>query len=463
LFLEPDVTITRSAKITYTVLEGADILAHGHETARKLWNYTRWCLIGYNEKLRIERGDSWEVYRRNLPHARGEKYPGGFGLQKELKDYWAAKELSDRCFSYTIKDFDIAMKSWFSNIKTNPQARPPKYSKGPRILNFEVGRNAKNIGEWTYKLTVLGGHIEKRHAVIKLHIQPGIKMRDIGLLRLQPDGTGVITFGKPTQDSPGDNIAGVDLGIINIAAIAFSNGDSILFTGKGILARNQWYQKRASQCKPKEWSKGKAESRQSERHKSYRRKAGNVQKLAVHNLTRHIINECILRSVGTIVMGDLTGIREDKDFGKRQNQQLHNWPFAEILRQIQYKAQEAGIEVITVSERNTSKCCHVCGQVGRRDPRGILTCQDCGFAINSDVNGAFNIMNKVSPVPAYAGVGVEAVLPGLPSPSAVTMGTGEAPLSQIEPTFIAKFDLRNWSVAQTVCNTKCSSLAIIVH
>lgn len=468
-------TLTRSQKITYTVLEGADILRRGHEVARHLWNYTRWCCIGYNEKLVKERqgyigfekngkwiykGVDWEIARRNLPHSRGEGYPGGLTLQKELKDYWAAKDLSDRCFSCTIKDFDIAMRSWFSNLKSNPKARPPKYCKDPRILNFEIGRNAKPVGEWTYRLTVLGGHIKERHAIIRLHLQPGIKMKDISLIRLQPDGTGVIVNQVKQYQSPGEAIAAIDLGIINAAVVAFQNGESIMITGKGLLAADQWGNKQAAKCKPKGWVKGKAESRQSEKFKAYRHKVGNIRRLTVHNLTRFILEECVRRQVGTLVIGDLKGIRKNADHGKAGNQKLHAWPFAEIARQLKYKGEEVGITVIKRNERGTSSRHHLTGEKGTRSPRGLVTFKKTGQIVHSDVNGAFGILNnylaeigqgKVSP--ALIRVGVEAVLPGPPS-TGLKQGAGEVrePIPQIHPTFVAKFDLRNWSLKQTRCS-----------
>jgi len=354
------------------------------------------------------------------------------------------------------------MRSWWSNLKSNPKARPPRYAADPRQLTFEVGRNAKRVGEWTYRLTVLGGKIKDRYTFIKLHIKPGIKMKDIKLIRVQPDLTGTVTYSIDQKQSKGNGIAGIDLGIINIATIAFQDGTSILCSGKGILASDQWFNKRAAKCKPSNWKPGQEMTRPSKRFKTYKRKAGNVRRLAVHNLTRYIVNQCVEREVETIVLGDLKGIRKDADHGKRGNQKLHAWPFAEILRQITYKAEESGIEVKTVSERNTSKCCHYCGQVGIRHPRGLLKCKICGIVINSDVNGAFNILNKVSPSPVFAGVGVEADLPGLPSPEIVAnningQGTGKERFSQIPPTFIAKFDLRNWSIVQNRCNSATQS------
>jgi len=458
-------TLIRSAPITFEILQGSEILGIGHETARKLWNYTYWCILGYNEKLRQQRGDDWDRFKRNQAYNRtGEKYPGKFTLLKELKDYWAAKNLNNRCSTNIIFEFDSAMRSWFSNVKIDPAARPPGYAKYPKQLTFEVGKNAKPLGDWTYKLTVLGRHILERHAVIRLRLAPGIKMAKIELIRLQPDGSGTIVYYVEPTQNVASGVAGIDVGIINTAVVAFQNGESMLYSGKAILDSDRYYQKRAKACKPKNWSKGQAKGKKSQRNKAYENKAGDIRKLAIHNLTRNIIDECIKRGVGTIVLGDLTGIRKDKNFGKAGNQKFHAWPFARIRQQLIYKAEEVGIEVTVVSERNTSKCCHICGQVGRREPRGLLTCRNCNVQINSDVNGAFNILNKVSPAPAYAGVGVEAVLPGLPSLSPADRNrlSGNRQISQIAPTFVAKFDLRNWSIVQARCHTIACGQAVAV-
>ena len=455
-------TLVRAQKITYEVINGGDILERGHETARRLWNYTRWCLIGYNENLRRQRGDDWDRFKRNQAYNQtGEKYPGRFVLQKELKDHWTAKDLSDRCFSETIKDFDVAMRSWFSNLKSNPKAKPPRYSKIPRILKFQVGRNVKPVGNMIYQLTVLGGHIKERHVTIRLKIKPGIKMSEIDWIYLHPDGSGVAIHDIEATKVTGNGIAAIDLGIINIATVAYQDGTSVMYSGKALLSANQWANKQSAKCKPKNWSKGKQQEGQSKKFKAYRRKAGNITKLATHNLTRHIIDDCVIREVGTLVIGDLKGIREDADHGKKGNQRLHAWPFAMIRRQLEYKAQEVGIEVLARSERNTSKLHHLTKEKGVRKPRGLVTFKKAGQIIHSDVNGAFGILNnyldeigqaKVSPVPAIAGIGVEAIFPGLPSLSVVAEGTGEAQsVLQIHPTFVCRFNPRGWSIVQAIC------------
>jgi len=432
--------LARSSKITIEVISGQEALVTGHEAGRALWNFARYCSVGHNWKVRQWRGHwPWEVYKDRMP-----KFASGFDMQKELRDTDECKALNSRCYEYTIRELYANMRSWFSNLKSNPKARPPRYSKDPRQLTFEVGANAKPLGDWTYRLTVLSQNTQERHAVVKLHVRPGVKMAQVKMIRVQPDGTGTIVYYTQSQDRTGDGVAAVDLGIINLAVVALQDGTSIMYTGRGLLSVVQGLEKKAARCKPSGWTgKGDAKSKPSKQKVAYLNKLANIRQMACHNLTRNIIDECEKRQVGTLVIGDLTGIRDGKDWGKKGNQRLHAWPFAEIRRQLEYKAQEKGIEAIAVSEAYTSKTCHFCGVIGKRVERGKFICKDCGVEINADVNGAFGILNKVSPEPVRAGFGVVGNLPARQSNSIMSE------FCKVEPTIVAKFDLGNWSVQQT--------------
>lgn len=461
-------TLTRACQARAEIVEGTEIMAAGQEHARRLWNYLRYCLVSYNRELARRRGD---ISARccNDPTRRCEKcvnrgtrssslagklpkYPGGFTIQKEMQDFEEYRDLSDRCASYTVKDFDIAMRSWFSNLKHNPDARPPRYCESGRTLTFEVGRNAKPSGNFIYKLTVLGGHIAKRHVIACIHVRPNVKMSQVRLLRIKPDlSVSLICRQDAPVDTPGDRVAALDIGIVNIGALVFDNGDTILYSGRAILDANRYGQMRAARCKPSEWRAGaQANTRQSARSKRYLHKAYNIRALAIHNFTTSVIRECVARGVGTLVIGDLKGIRENKDFGKAGNQKLHAWPFLEIRKQIEYKAEEVGIKVKAVSERYTSQACSRCGAIRKenRVSRGLYHCADCGMEVNADVNGAINILHKVSS--GAKALGVEAAFPGLSSLTEETSGIGEPARAVANmPVFCADFDLRNWSIVMT--------------
>ncbi|AHG01531.1 hypothetical protein HALLA_03820 (plasmid) [Halostagnicola larsenii XH-48] len=122
-----------------------------------------------------------------------------------------------------------------------------------------------------------------------------------------------------------------------------------------------------------------------------------------HSLAKHIVEKCIERDVGRINIGKLAGVRDDengesKNWGRHGNLDLHGWAFDRFTKILTYKAKVAGIEVVEVSERDTSKTCCVCGREddSQRVERGLYVCESCDTAFNADVNGAENIRLNIN-------------------------------------------------------------------
>ena len=101
---------------------------------------------------------------------------------------------------------------------------------------------------------------------------------------------------------------------------------------------------------------------------------------------------CADKSIGTIVLGDLTGIRKEIDYGKSANQKLHQWAFCKITNLITYKAQILGMKVVEINEAYTSQTCPKCGNRKKPSDRNY-TCK-CGFKYHRDGVGAINIRQK---------------------------------------------------------------------
>jgi len=418
------VRANRSTQAGVCVLSNAEVIQQGRELARCLWNYMRHCLVGNSFYLARIRGD---IPRRGSLGS----YPGKFTIQKGLQDYPAYRDLADRCASYTVADFDIAMRSWFSNLRSNPRARPPRRCEEPRTLTFEVGRNAKHLLDKTFRLTVLGGHIAERHAFIRLILPDGVKTSDIKLIRIKPDGSAVCCIYKQFAQSPGEHVAALDMGVVNIGCLAFDDGESILYNGRGLLSEYFYEQGRAARCKPSGWKgKGEQNSRMSTRKRSYLHKATGTRKLALHNVTHHMIDQCKKHEVGILVLGNLKSLAN-------MNDTLSQWLRGEMACQLQYKGEEAGIKIVTISEAWTSQTCARCGKLGKREPRGMLSCLHCGAVWNSDLNGAVNILNRYR----LGDLGVGGDFPAPPSLAEPASGIGEV-FAQMHPSFAAKCDLR---------------------
>lgn len=101
-----------------------------------------------------------------------------------------------------------------------------------------------------------------------------------------------------------------------------------------------------------------------------------------------------------IALEDLSYIREHLDYGKFMNRRLHNWAFARLQGRIEDKATDAGIPVESVPPAYTSKTCHACNRIGRRQSQGAFTCpdDDCHITeFHADINAAANIASRVNP------------------------------------------------------------------
>jgi transposase len=72
---------------------------------------------------------------------------------------------------------------------------------------------------------------------------------------------------------------------------------------------------------------------------------------------------------------------------------MSKWSFAELRGLIEYKAKLAGVPVIPVDPRDTSRTRPKCGHMeeGNRLTRGIFLCRSCGYCDHADVVGATNI------------------------------------------------------------------------
>jgi putative transposase len=202
----------------------------------------------------------------------------------------------------------------------------------------------------------------------------------------------------PVEDAPGDNTAGIDLGIKNYLAIAYHNGDAELYPGN-VLKQDKHY----FSCDEYDTE---GENGPSHRALRARQKLSRRTDHFLHSLAKHVVERCIGHEVGRIAIGDLSEIREDKNgesrnWGRSGNKKLHGWEFDHLTTLLEYKPEEHGILVDRVSERDTSKTCSCCGRKrdASRVERGLYVCESCCEPMNADVNGAVNIRRKITQNP----------------------------------------------------------------
>lgn len=87
----------------------------------------------------------------------------------------------------------------------------------------------------------------------------------------------------------------------------------------------------------------------------------------LHTLPEEIAEQCVARGVGTLVVGDLGGIREDiesgdpRDRGDHGDLDSHGWAFERFSKTLEHEAAAEGIAVAFAPENGTSKTRSACG------------------------------------------------------------------------------------------------------
>lgn len=383
-----------------------------------------------------------KVWNVALYHSRqvwGEtgEIPSAYDTQKAVQEHYWYKQLPTHTAQAATQELWQAYKSWFGHRRNgNPKARPPRYRKqngrvSPSTITFK--RSGFRLEGTTLRLSrgkTVAAEARERFLFLELAIPPGADVSDPRQVRLVPRNDGweahLVCEVPVAEASPGNGVAAIDAGIINLAAVAYSDGRTELYSGRGLVAQEYYFAREIARCKPANWRPGRRKKSASKREGRLQRKRSQRRGQFLHTVTRHIVDTCVEKEIGTIILGSLSGIRQQADgearnHGKAGNFKLHAWPFDTFVEMLRYKAKLAGITTIQMSERNTSRTCSVCGCLNpnARVHRGLYVCSECDATINADVNGGVNILHKY--------------LQGLEKSTGVPVRVGDLPTIWPEP------------------------------
>ena len=218
------------------------------------------------------------------------------------------------------------------------------------------------------------------------------------------DGQWFLAFTANVEEPPvemPDNFLGVDLGIVNLAV----SSDGETFSGavlNGLRVRHERLRKRLQ-------AKGTQGARRRLRKRS--RKQRRFQKHVNHTISKALV-AVAQGTGGGIALEDLTGIRGRVSAKKRQRSRHGNWGFAHLRQCLAYKAALAGVPVVVVDPRNTSRTCPVCGCADKanRVSQSLFSCQACGHSGLADLVAAENI-RRVAVNQPYAGAALATCKP----------------------------------------------------
>jgi IS605 OrfB family transposase len=171
------------------------------------------------------------------------------------------------------------------------------------------------------------------------------------------------------------DVLGVDLGIVNIAY----DSDGHPYSGRHVNKLRRRHRRLRRKLSRK--FTGSARRLYRKRRRKERRFATHVN----HTISKRIVAE----AEGTgraIALEELSGIRDRVTVRRSQRATFSSWSFAQLRGFIEYKAQRAGVRVILVDPRNSSRTCPACGHIDKanRPSQASFSCVSCGFAGHAD-------------------------------------------------------------------------------
>ncbi len=183
---------------------------------------------------------------------------------------------------------------------------------------------------------------------------------------------------------PTDKTIGVDLGINRLAVTSHPR----FFGGKRIKETNN----RLFRLRRSLQAKG---TKSAKRHlKKLSGRLERFRKDANHVVSKQIVSAC--QPGDTLVMENLTDIRERTRGRRKQRRAMSNWSFSQLQGFIAYKAAYRGINVEFVDARYSSQACSRCGFIDKRNrvSQSEFSCKHCGHQQNADLNAADNLASR---------------------------------------------------------------------
>ncbi|MCX5983799.1 MULTISPECIES: transposase [Nostocales] len=210
---------------------------------------------------------------------------------------------------------------------------------------------------------------------------------------------------KQQHDLDINQALSIDLGTAdNLAACVDTLGNSLLIDARSMKAMNQLWNKKISTKK-----EGKSEAYWDAWLDRVTRKRNHQMRDGINKAAKLIIDHCLKYGIGTLVIGWNEGFKSNANMGRINNQKFVQMPLGKLKDRLRQLCELHGIRFQETEEAYTSKASFLDGDSlpkygekpegwkasGKRVKRGLYESGDGSF-VNADLNGAANILRKVS-------------------------------------------------------------------
>ena len=358
-----------------------------------------------------------KLYNSANYNCRENKFTNYVTMNTLYSDNWHKQFLHSHTYQHCLKVLEQNWKSFFAAIKDYSK-HPEKYKAAPQPPKY---KNKKNKNEIIYTnlairvrdntlMLSLSKAMQDKFKVKSLNfnlsdkIKSLVNLDSIQQIKIQWDSilkewSLIIIYNQPTASlQTGSNIMSIDLGIDNLATMTFSeSNDCYIVNGKPLKSVNSYYNKEIAALQSIRMKQvGSTKFKDTNRITRLRRARSNYIKDYIHKASREIINIALSQNVSEIVIGDISGIKQDSAI-----KSFVQVPIQRLVELIEYKAALIGITVHKEKEAYTSGISAIDLEPvtkeyynkARRVTRGLFV-TNTGIKINADVNGSLNILRK---------------------------------------------------------------------
>lgn len=373
----------------------ANVIGHMMYAARKLWNLCNYERYNY-KMLNMESAPTW------------------YSQKKAYKDSIWYKSLPSQTAQQVCRVLDMSWKSFYTLKKTggieNP--RPPKYKQENIPITYV--QKGFCVTDGMVRLTIsksLKAYMRELYAVdvnfLYLRNQCFKGINNMKQLMLYPPKNGemdiIIVYEVSDEEMLPDNqkYLSIDIGVHNLMTCYDSTNGKSFILGREYFSIARKYDKELARVQS-QWYKAQTDAgikypKTSKHIQSIHRKKLNCLNDYLHKLTHWLADYCCAEDIHTVIIGDITCIREDKNMGSAENQKFHALPYRKIYMLLFYKLARCGITLVMQNEAFSSQCSPLSPAVSKdyaekekRIVRGIF--KDGSHRWNADAVGAYNIL-----------------------------------------------------------------------
>ena len=344
---------------------------------------------------------NWGLARKFEAYAENGKRPSAFALQKELvvlkktsAEDGGVPWLSSVARGVpreALKNLDRAFSDFFRRCKEGARHKgfPRFKSKHKTRPSFRLA-DPPGISKCGTKIRLpkIGWLRVKRAGYLPCPSHQDVRPLSVSVSKVAGRWFASVTVKQISPDfprRPRTKVVGVDLGIKSLAVTS----DGLTFKNPRAMACMDRQLRRAqrSVSRKRKGSKNRSKARYIVARIHYR--IACIRADAIHKTTAAIVQSADVVCIESL---NVSGMLKNRRLARA----VSDASFAEVLRQIRYKAEWAGVEVVEAPRFfPSSKTCSGCGKV-KKDlslSDRIYRCSACGLVLDRDLNAAINLRN----------------------------------------------------------------------